>query len=159
MKYPHSLRRELLALLDGGQAHASTDKIISDIPYASIMEKPSDLFHSIWELLEHLRITQNDILEFILRPDYKSKTWPDDYWPDKMITPDENMWNKSIMGFREDLEAIRGLVLAEDADFFTPIPHCKNEKYTLFRQVLLLADHNAHHLGQVICLRRMLNIW
>ncbi|MEL6823195.1 MAG: DinB family protein, partial [Calditrichota bacterium] len=114
---------------------------------------------SIWELIEHLRFTQSDILEFILRPDYVRKTWPDDYWPDKKLIPDGNMWQESVAGFRSDLEAIRGLVLAGDADFFTPIPHCKHEKYTLFRQILLVADHNAHHLGQVICLRRMLNIW
>jgi len=159
MNYPPTIRAELLALLEGGQAHATTERIISDIPFNAILKTPQASVHSIWELLEHLRFTQNDILEFILRPDYIKKEWPVDYWPDKTNTPDEDMWNKSLAGFRGDLGALRDLVLADDADFFAPIPHCGHDKYTLFRQILLVADHNAHHLGQVISLRRILNIW
>ncbi|MGH1364745.1 MAG: DinB family protein [Calditrichia bacterium] len=159
MPYPDSLRHELTALLRGGQAHASTKQILDDISFEYVNKKPAGFSHSLWELVDHLRFTQSDILEFIVDPNYETKEWPKAYWPHPDVPVTEKDWTSSLSTFWKDLAAFEELVSAEDADFFMPIPHCGAAKYTLFRQVLVVADHNAHHLGQIILLRRALGIW
>jgi DinB superfamily len=152
-----NLRKHLLDLLDGGHAHAAFDDVIANFPARSYGEVPKGLPHSAWMLLEHLRITQRDILEFSRNPKYKAQKWPDDYWPKKPAPPDPAAWDKSVKSFRDDLAAMKKLVSDSKTDLFAEIPW--GEGQTVLREALLVADHNSHHLGQLIDVRRLLGIW
>lgn len=147
------LRHELVALLRGGNAHVSTLAALADVPAEAINKRPPGFEHSLWDLMHHLRFAQRDILDFSRGPDYREATWPDDYWPDHEGTADD--WRQSREAFEADLEALVGL--AETGDLLAEFEHAPG--YTLLREILLAADHNAHHLGQVIDLRRALGIW
>jgi len=152
-----SLRKHLLELLDGGHAHASFDNVVADFPAQLRGEKVSGLPHSAWMLLEHLRITQWDILDFSRNPKYVTPKWPEDYWPATPAPPSATAWNKSIKAFRDDLDAMKKLVSNPKTDLFAKIPW--GDGQTLLREALLVADHNSHHLGQLIDVRRLLGIW
>ena len=144
------LRAELVALLRGGQAHLDAAAVLEGIPPARVNERVAA--HSLWDLLEHLRRTQADILEFC-RPGYTDKAWPDDYWPASPARPSD--WEASRFQFVEDLDAL--LELAETGDLFAEFDWAPG--YTLLRELLLVADHNSHHLGQILTLRRHLGLW
>ncbi|MEM1056389.1 MAG: DinB family protein [Bacteroidota bacterium] len=146
------LRRELTALLRGGNAHVPTLVALADVPAETIHERPDGFPHSLWDLLYHLWFTQHDILVFSRDPTYTEPAWPAGYWPE-VDTPVE--WDATLEAFAEDLEALVGLT--ETGDLFAEFEHAPG--YTLLREVLLVADHNAHHLGQVIDLRRALGLW
>jgi uncharacterized damage-inducible protein DinB len=152
-----ALRQQLVKLLKGGEAHANFEKAIKDFP-AELREKtPAGAEHSAWELLEHLRIAQRDILEFSRNPAYHAPKWPDEYWPGSQAPPDEHAWNKSVKGFEDDLKAMCALVTDEGTDLFVKIPH--GDGQTILREAMLVADHNAYHLGQMVLLRRLLGAW
>jgi hypothetical protein len=151
-----NLRKHLLELLDGGHAYAAFDDVIANFPAQSYGETPKGLPHSAWMLLDHMRITQWDILEFSRNPKYKALKWPDDYWP-KKSAPDPAAWDKCVKSFREDLAAMKKLVSDSKTDLFAEIPW--GEGQTILREALLVADHNSHHLGQLIDVRRLLGIW
>jgi DinB superfamily len=157
MNTGRSLRKHLLELLDGGHAHATFDDVIANFPAQSYGEIPKGLPHSAWMLLEHLRITQWDILEFSRNPKYRVLKWPDAYWPKKPAPPDAAAWDKSVKSFREDLAAMKKLVNDSKTDLFANIPW--GEGQTILREAMLMADHNSHHLGQLIDVRRLLGIW
>ena len=157
MNQDQALRKHLLELLDGGQAHATFDGVVADFPSKFRGEKPAGLPHSGWMLVEHLRITQWDILEFSRNPKYAATNWPDDYWPKSPAPPSEAAWNKSIKSFRDDLNAMKKLVNDPKTDLFAKIPW--GEGQTILREALLVADHNSHHLAQLIDVRRLLGIW
>ncbi len=157
MNSDQSLRKHLLELLDGGHAHASFDNVVADFPAQLRGEKVSGLPHSAWMLLEHLRITQWDILDFSRNPKYVTPKWPEDYWPATPAPPSATAWNKSIKAFRDDLDAMKKLVSNPKTDLFAKIPW--GDGQTLLREALLIADHNSHHLGQLIDVRRLLGIW
>ena len=157
MNQDQSLRKHLLELLDGGQAHATFDGVVADFPSKFRGEKPVGLPHSGWMLVEHLRITQWDILEFSRNPKYAATNWPDDYWPKGPAPRSEAAWNKSIKSFRDDLNAMKKLVNDPRSDLFAKIPW--GEGQTILREALLVADHNSHHLAQLIDVRRLLGIW
>jgi len=152
-----SLRQHLLDLLHGGNAHATFDDAVKDFPPALRGKKPNALPHSPWMLLEHLRLAQHDILEFSRNPDHVSPPWPAGYWPTSEAPPNAEAWNKSIRQFREDLKAFEELVANPKTDLFAKIPW--GESQTILREVLLVADHNSYHLGQVLDVRRLLGTW
>ncbi len=151
-----SLRMHLLKLLDSPQAHRTFDDVIRDLPPALRSERPDGLPYSPWELLEHLRLAQRDILDFCRDPAYEAPVWPEDYWPETSAPPDEQAWNTSIRRFRTDLDAMKQLV-RETNDLYGEIPHGDGQSY--LREALLVADHNAYHLGQLVTVRRLLGAW
>ena len=152
-----SLRQHVLDLLKGGNAHADFDTAIKNLPVELRGKRPKGAAHSPWELLEHLRIAQWDILEFARDPKHKSPDWPGGYWPAAQAPADEKAWDKSVRAFRKDLKELGELVANESTDLFAKIPH--GDGQTMLREVLLAADHNAYHLGEMVLLRRLLGVW
>ena len=148
-----SLRAELLAVLRGGNAHVPTRRALADVPAGHINRQPSGFEHSLWALLYHLWFTQRDILVFCQNPDYSEPDWPAAYWPDREGTAED--WDRTLTEFEADLDAMEDL--ARTGDLIVVFEHAPG--YTLLREILLVANHNAHHLGQVIDLRRALGIW
>ncbi len=157
MNTDQSLRKHLVELLDGAQAHATFDNVMDDFPVKKRGEIPKGLSHSAWMLLEHLRISQWDILDFSRNSKYKSMKWPDNYWPNSAAPTDAAAWDKSVKSFHDDLEAMKKLVGDPKTDLFAKIPW--GEGQTVLRGAMLVADHNSHHLGQLIDVRRLLGIW
>jgi len=152
-----ALRQHLLSLLREGNAHVTFDAAIKGLPVALRGKSPKGAEHSPWELLEHLRIAQWDILEFSRNPQHQSPEFPKGYWPANPAPPNNAAWVKSVRAFRDDLQAMCDLLANESTDLFAPIPH--GEGQTILREALLIADHNAYHLGQFILVRRLLGAW
>jgi len=152
-----SLREHLLSLLSGGQAHATFDAAVKNLPPALCGKRPKGAEHSPWEVLEHLRIAQSDILEFSRDPRHRSPEWPSGYWPATAAPPDDKAWEKSVRAFRRDLKALCELVSSPATDLFAPIAHGHGQ--TILREALLAADHSAYHLGELVLLRRLLGAW
>jgi hypothetical protein len=150
------LGEQLLALLEGGQAHMSFDDAVAGFPLKEINHKVPNASYTVWQVLEHMRRTQRDIRLFVEDPDYVSPDFPSGYWPqeDEEATPAQ--WKKTIEGIRSDLEAVKGWVQDPKTDFCSPIPHAPG--YTVLREVLLVADHNAWHTSELVILRRVLNL-
>ena len=159
MKNDHdsSLRRHLLELLKGGSAHARFEEAIAGIPANLRGRKYAGLPHSPWMLLEHMRIAQHDILEFSRNRKHVSPDWPKGYWPGSDAPPNSTAWNTSIRKFRLDLKTMQGLVANPKIDLHARIPW--GDGQTILREVLLVADHNAYHLGQLVDIRRLLEAW
>jgi hypothetical protein len=155
--HDQSLREHVLVLLRGGHAHADFEKTIADFPPELRGEKPHGLPYNAWQLLEHLRIAQWDIVEFSHDAKHVSPDWPSGYWPESDTPPDPAAWDKSLADFRRDFEKMERLVSNPKADLHAPIPG--GHGYTVLREALLLADHNAYHLGQLLILRRLLGAW
>ncbi|HET6325975.1 MAG TPA: DinB family protein [Planctomycetaceae bacterium] len=151
------LREHVLELLKGGSAHLDFEKAIAGLPTALRGAKPPGVPHTPWRLLEHLRLAQWDILEFTRNPQHVSPPWPEGYWPAGDAPPDDAAWDRSVAGFRADLRAMQSLVADPATDLFTPLPH--GDGQTTLREALLVADHNAYHLGQLIVVRRLLGAW
>jgi len=152
-----SLRQHLLDLLNGGNAHASFDQAVKNLPVELRGKKPEGAEHSPWEILEHLRIAQWDILEFSRDPKHKSPDFPSGYWPGTAAPPDDKAWDKSVHAFRKDLGELCALVADQSTDLFARIPH--GDGQTILREALLTADHNAYHLGELVLVRRLLGAW
>jgi hypothetical protein len=152
-----SLRKHLVAQLDGGHAYSPFDKIIANFPPKLRGQIPEGIPHSAWMLLEHLRLAQRDILDFSRDPKYVAPKWPDDYWPKASSPPSAAAWNKSVKAFQEDSEAMKKLISNPKTDLFAKIPW--GDGQTILREALVVADHNAHHLGQMIDVRRLLGTW
>ena len=149
-----SLREHLAEMLRMKGAHITFEEALSDFPVALRGVKPLGAPHSAWQLLEHMRIAQGDILDFSRNPDYRSKKFPDDYWPPTQAPSSEEEWQESRHQFVGDLKEIRDLVADTKHDLLARIPHGKGQ--TLLREALVVADHNAYHLGQLVFLRKML---
>lgn len=152
-----ALRAHLLRLLDWHDAHVDFETAIEGIPPDLRGRQPPGLPYSPWQLLEHMRIAQRDILDFCINPAYTEMKWPDDYWPKTPAPPASKAWDESIAAFRRDREALKKLVADPNVDLFARIPHGTGQ--TSLREVLLVADHNAYHLGQLVTVRRLLGIW
>ena len=157
MPNDETLRQHLVKLLEGGAAHADFKDAMKDFPAELRGKTPKGAEHSPWELLEHMRIAQWDILEFTRDPNHKSPEFPKGYWPDKDAPPDPKAWDRSVYAFCEDLTALCALVKDEKTDLLTQIPH--GDGQTILREILVVADHNAYHLGQMVLLRRLLGAW
>ena len=151
------LREHLFELLKGGSAHAGYDDAVKDLPEKLRGVKPDGLPHSAWMLLEYLRIAQQDILQFSRNPKYKTPKWPDDYWPKTAAPPSNAAWNKSVQQFRKDLKTMQDLVANPKTDLYARIPW--GDGQTILREALLVADHNAYHIAQLIDVRRLLDAW
>ncbi len=151
-----SLREHLVYLLQGGGAHLSFESAFTDWPESQRGISVSGSPHTAWRLLEHMRICQRDILEFSRNPRHVSPEFPDGYWPRENAPSDANAWNASIKGFQDDLREMINLVISPDTDLFAKIPH--GDGQTILREALLVADHNAYHLGQVAYLRNCLHL-
>jgi hypothetical protein len=151
------LRKHLVDLLKGGSAHATFDAAVKDLPANLQRKRPRGTEHSPWEVLEHLRIAQWDILEFSRNSKHVSPEFPSGYWPKKPAPPSAQSWNKSVKAFRADLAAIVKLVEDESTDLVAKIPH--GDGQTVLREALVVADHNAYHLGELVLLRRLVGAW
>ncbi len=151
------LRNHLLDLLTGSNAHVPFDAAVKDLPAALRGKTPKGADHSPWELLDHLRLAQEDILDFSRNPKYKERPFPEGYWPASAAPPDEKAWEKSIRAFRKDLKSFCALVSDPKTDLYAKIPHGSGQ--TILREALLIADHNAYHVGQLILVRRLLGAW
>ncbi|HUP63072.1 MAG TPA: DinB family protein [Thermoanaerobaculia bacterium] len=152
MNDDQALRDQLAGLLDSGHAHLKFEDAVNNFPAERRGQRPAGAAHSAWELLEHLRLAQWDILEFTRNPKHVSPEWPTGYWPASAEPPTETAWDESIAAFRTDQRALAAL--AESADLFARIPH--GDGQTVLREILLAVDHNAYHLGQLVMVRRIL---
>jgi hypothetical protein len=152
-----SLRSHLKQLLEGGHAHARFEDVLANWPVEVRGRKPADLPYSPWQLLEHMRIAQWDILEFSRDPRHVSPDFPGGYWPSREDPPDATAWENSVNVFQDELRQMQQLVEDPNVDLFAKIPHGQGQ--TVLREALLVADHNAYHLGQLLLLRRLLGIW
>lgn len=151
------LRGHLLELLDGGSAHLDFEAAVGGLDPKSWGARPEGLPYSPWQLLEHLRICQRDILEFSRSAGHPKLDWPADYWPDSQAPPDDLAWDRTIAAFREDAGAFRDLVADPATDLIAPFSWGTGQ--TVAREAMLLADHNAYHLGQLVVVRRLLGAW
>ena len=152
MDQSQALREHLLELLKGESAHISLEATVSDFPGEHINAQVDGSPHTAWQLLEHIRVAQSDILDFSTNSDYKEMKWPDDYWPKDEGTPES--WNESVQQTLGDLQSMRELVADEETDLFARIPHGTGQ--TILREALLIADHNAYHVGQIMLIKRSL---
>jgi hypothetical protein len=157
MRDKDALRKHVLELLTGKNAHADFDTAVAKFPLKRAGEKPAGAPYTAWQLLEHMRLAQRDILEFSRNPKHVSPPWPEGYWPETESPSKKEAWDKSVRAFRADLRAMMKLVADPASDLLARIPH--GEGQTLLREALLVADHNSYHLGQLVMLRRLLGEW
>lgn len=152
-----ALREHVVNLLTLGHAHATFDQAVKGLPEQMRGRVPKGAEHSPWQLLEHLRIAQRDILEFTRNPKHVSPAWPEGYWPKEKGPASEKGWEQSVRAFKRDLKEMVELVRDEKKDLFAKIPH--GDGQTILREALLVADHNAYHVGQLVLVRRLLGAW
>ena len=151
-----ALRHQLVALLKGDQAHADFDSSIGDWPIQLAGVKVANFPHTAWMLLEHMRLAQWDLLEFSRNPKYIARKWPEEYWPTSEAPPSEKAWTASIAAFKKDLKTVEDLVTNSKTDVNWQIPW--GDGQTILREILLVADHNSYHLGQLVMLRKSIGI-
>jgi uncharacterized damage-inducible protein DinB len=151
------IRDHLLSLLQGGNAHAKFDDIVKDFPMSEINTRVTNVPYSSWQLLEHIRRTQHDILDFIINSNYKELEWPKDYWPSNDKKAIEKDWKQSIEMFNTDSKELEKIVKNPKTDLYAKIPH--GDGQTILREILLVADHNAYHMGELVMLQRVMGIW
>jgi hypothetical protein len=153
------LRKQLIDLLRGGQAHATFEDAVKDFPANLRGAVPPNLPYSAWQLLEHLRIAQRDILHFSAPPTggYHPMRWPQDYWPQSAEPPTAHAWDQSITAIHSDQKHFVALIENPSSDLYKPFRW--GEGQNLLREALLIADHNAYHVGELILLRRLLGVW
>ncbi len=156
---PEELRKQLVALLDGGQAHATFEDAVEGFPAELRGVVPDRLPYSAWQLLEHMRITQRDILNFSAPPTggYHALKWPDAYWPKETVPGSKDAWDHSVKAIEGDRETFKKLILKPDADLAKPF--LWGDGQNLLRGALLIADHQAYHIGEMVLLRRLLGVW
>jgi hypothetical protein len=152
-----AVRAHLLWLLRGGHAHVYFNRALAGVPPKVRGARPAGLPYSPWMLVEHMRIAQWDILEFSRNPRYVSPKWPEGYWPKIAAPPSAGAWAASVTALRRDLNDMMRLVKDPRTDLYAKIPH--GDGQTILREALLVADHNAYHLGQLIVVRRLLGAW
>jgi len=158
MRKPADPRRKMLAsVLAWEGAHVSFDTAVNGVSAKLRGVRPEGLPYSLWELLEHIRLAQRDILDFCINPKYRAKKWPDSYWPKKPTPANAGAWRKSIAAVRVDRRKLRDLALDESINLDAPIPHGDGQTY--LREVLLAADHAAYHVGEMVAVRRLLGAW
>ncbi|HSS78542.1 MAG TPA: DinB family protein [Thermoanaerobaculia bacterium] len=152
-----SLRDHVVKLLRGGSAHVNFDQAIGKLPQELRGAKAPGLPHTVWQLLEHIRIAQWDILEFSRNKDHVSPSFPDGYWSDSASPPDVAAWDKSVETVHRDLKAMEDLVADPTTDLYAKMPW--GDGQTILREALVLADHNGYHFGQIVSVRQVLGAW
>lgn len=150
-------RAELLALIKGGNAHMSFDDAVEDFPESKMNALFPNGTYTPWHLIEHIRRSQLDILEFMRNPDYKEMKWPDDYWPEKEKRATKKEWEETIAKFHKDTDEILALLNDPKTDLSAKIPH--GDGQTMLREFLLIADHNAYHVGEFAIMRQVMGTW
>jgi DinB superfamily len=156
-KTDDTLRGQLRTLLRGGRAHADFEKAIANLPPRLRGKKPRLAPYTPWQQLEHIRLAQRDILDYIRDPDYVSPPWPEGYWPRVGTPPTASAWDETVTAYRSDRRALEKMVADPTIDLLAPLPH--DPGVTLLQEILLVADHTAYHLGQLIVLRRLIGAW
>ena len=151
------VREHLVKFLRGGNAFVTLDKALEGIPFEKAGWLPDGLPYSLWQQIEHLRISQKDILDFTKNIDYVEIKWPEDYWPKDRAPKDRDEWAESLQAIKDDFAEMIDLIEDPANDLFTPFPHGTGQ--TLFREAVLIAEHNAYHTGQILVIRRLLDIW
>lgn len=157
METTDRLRAQLSRLLEWEDAHVGFDKAVDGVPPELRGRRPAGSPHSPWELLEHMRLTQHDILDFCVNPSYVEPHWPTDYWPRDPAPPTPNAWDESIASFRRDRHELQRLATEPTLELFDTIPHGTGQTY--IRELLVVADHDAYHIGQLVLTRRLLGSW
>ena len=152
-----NLKSDMLEFLGSHPAHADAKRSLQDINPKNRHKKVENFSHTIWEELEHLRLAQEDILKYMLEPDWKSPKWPEGFWPNKKENISEEEWDNSLAGFMKDLTEVQEFVQKSKIDLAKKIPHTQNHTY--LREILLIIDHNAYHLGKIVEMRKALNNW
>jgi hypothetical protein len=152
-----SLRQQLAQNLRAGNAHMSFEDAVAEFPEAHINTRPENVEYTFWHLVEHLRLTQADILRYVSDPGYQEMEWPRDYWPAKDAMATRTEWDASVDGFLRDREALAAMVEDEGKDILMPAP--SNGEHTLLRELLIIIDHNAYHIGELAGLRQVANAW
>jgi len=156
-KQQKELIKSLKELLAGGNAHATLDDAIEGLPKELRGAVPENMPYSIWQLVEHIRITQWDILEFSRDPKHKSPSWPDEYWPKDAAPPSEKAWKETLDKIKSDNKEFIKLLEDPEADLFAPFPHGDGQH--LLREAILIGDHTSYHTGEIIVIRRLLGAW
>lgn len=151
------LRDHLIKLLKGGNAHMTLEEAVKDYPLSKINDTFPNGEYSSWHLLEHIRRTQNDILEFIVNPNYKDREWPKDYWPARTEKTTKKEWDKTISSFQKDLQALEKIAANPKTDFYAKIKW--GDGQTILREILLVADHSAYHIGEFAIMRQTMKTW
>ena len=151
------LRKQLADFLDWKSAHVGFDDVVKGIPVRLRGAVPKGFAHSIWQVVEHIRLAQHDILDFSRNPKYEEMKWPDDYWPKSPVPKTTAAWNRALADFRTDRQAMQRLVANPRIDLLAKIPHGSGQ--TVLREALLVADHTAYHVAQILDIRRALGIW
>jgi uncharacterized damage-inducible protein DinB len=153
------MRDQIARSLDWGEAHADFDQAIAALAPELRGRRVHGLPHSAWEILEHLRIAQRDILDFAKNANYKEMKWPNEYWPASPEPPSAKAWDESVAQFRRDRAAVKALATNPKIDLAAQIKHAEKPAQTYLRAVLLVIDHNAYHVGELVLLRRLLGAW
>ncbi len=151
------VREQLRALLEGGNAHMTFDEAVTNFPREQMNTKPQNVPYTPWQLLEHIRIAQWDILEFIRNSRYVSPPWPEGYWPEESVQADEVAWEKTLASFRTDLQSLLAMVADPTVDLYTPIQH--GDGQNILREMLVVADHNAYHISEFATYRQVMGTW
>ena len=151
------IREQLQALLTSEHAHMTFEQAVTDFPPESINTKPPHVSYTPWHLLEHLRRGQWNSLELIINPEHVSPPWPEGYWPAQHEQADQAAWEKTIASFRADLHSLSVLIMDPQTDLATPIPYASGQ--TVLREILVVADHNAYHIGEFAILRQIMQTW
>jgi hypothetical protein len=151
------LRDQLLGVLTWEAAHVGFETAVKRVPRALRGIRPKGMPYSLWQLVEHLRLAQRDILDFCRDPGYRAPKWPDDYWPDSPQPSSDVAWRRSLAAYRADLREVEALVSAPGFSPYARIPHGDGQTY--LREVLLIADHTAYHVGEIVAVRRALGAW
>lgn len=152
------IREQLVNLLTKPQAHMMFDDAVRDFPLAQINTRPPNVDYTFWHLVEHLRICQWDILDYCRNPNYQFMEWPRGYWPAPESTTDAAGWQHSLNQFRADLRDLVAIVRNPQTDLYAPIPHGYGG-HTIFREIMVVASHNAYHIGELTILRGVMNLW
>jgi hypothetical protein len=152
-----ALREHILWLLDGGHAHLDFNRATDEFPLEAVGKRAPGLPHTGWELVEHLRLAQRDVLDYCRDPEHAPPAWPDGYWPAAPGPAEEAIWLRSLEAFRSDAAALRQLIADPVTDLLAGLPHAP--EHTLLREALIVADHNAYHLGQLVDVRKALGVW
>jgi hypothetical protein len=152
-----TIRDHIRRVLDWEDAHATFEAAVADVPAAKRGVRPENCPHSVWELVEHIRIAQHDILDFCVNPNYKQMKWPDEYWPESPAPWKDADWDKSLAAVRQDRSALQRLAMDDSIDLGGRIPHGTGQTY--LRELLLVADHTAYHVAQIVMVRQLLGVW
>lgn len=153
------LRNQLARMLTIRQAHMDFEDAVADFPEEHINTRPANCDYSFWHLLEHMRLTQEDIIEYILSDDYDWPTFPDDYWPDKAVETDLDGWRQTIEDFYASRQTLLDIINDPNIDLFAPLPNSGKYQHNLVREINIIANHNAYHTGELGILRQIMGLW